>query len=195
MQFFGDNHGPSSVPLPTANHFGGIWPCCPALFCRGFLADNENRLAKGAALRTAESGVARAADRGIRLTLIWSVATIIILSAISGKRPHYLLPMFPALALLVSYLIVMHAHGHFIRARVDVLQFAVVLLLLATALLFAPEIGAAADKSVWVDPTTRVWSGPLFLITLVLLWHPPKGDQSPPVYCRNQCCHGWIIHG
>ena len=151
---------------------------------------------KARSFRTAESSVARSADRGIRLTLIWSVATIVILSAVSGKRPHYLLPMFPALALLVSYLIVMHAQGHFIRGRLDVLPFALVSLLLATALLFAPEIGAAADKSVWVDPTTRVWSGPLFLITLVLLWRPPQEGISRVLsIAATSAATIWIIHG
>ena len=151
---------------------------------------------KARSFRTAESGVARSADRGIRLTLIWSVATIVILSAISGKRPHYLLPMFPALALLISYLIVMHAQGHFIRGRLDVLPFALVSLLLAVALLFAPEIGAAADKSIWVEPTTRVWSGPLFLITCVLLWHPPKEGISRLLsIAATSAATIWIIHG
>jgi len=39
----------------------------------------------------------------VRMLLIWSGASFVIFSAISGKQPHYLLPIFPALALLSAY--------------------------------------------------------------------------------------------
>ncbi len=150
---------------------------------------------KAKSLRTAGVSLARSPDRGVRLTLIWFVATIIILSAVSGKRPHYLLPMFPALALLISYLIVVHAKSHFIRGRLDVLPFALVSLLLATALLFAPEIGARADKSVWIDHTTRIWSGPLFLIAVVLLLRPPQAVLSRVLsIAATSAVTIWVIH-
>lgn len=41
-------------------------------------------------------------DPGIRLCLIWFGAGLVIFSAISGKQIHYLLPMFPAAALLLG---------------------------------------------------------------------------------------------
>ncbi len=41
-------------------------------------------------------------DPGSRLTLVWSGAGLLAFSAISGKQPHYLLPLFPALALLAA---------------------------------------------------------------------------------------------
>lgn len=41
-----------------------------------------------------------AIDEGIRLCVVWAGAVLIAMSLISGKQPHYLLPVFPALALL-----------------------------------------------------------------------------------------------
>lgn len=42
------------------------------------------------------------ADGGARLAVIWFAAAFLVFSAISGKQPHYLLPEFPALALLAA---------------------------------------------------------------------------------------------
>ncbi|PIW26414.1 MAG: glycosyltransferase [Rhodospirillales bacterium CG15_BIG_FIL_POST_REV_8_21_14_020_66_15] len=42
------------------------------------------------------------ADGGVRLCLVWFAAAFLAFSAISGKQPHYLLPEFPALALVVA---------------------------------------------------------------------------------------------
>jgi len=40
---------------------------------------------------------------GVRFTLVWVLAAILIFSAISGKQPHYILPEAPAFALLLAY--------------------------------------------------------------------------------------------
>jgi len=44
-------------------------------------------------------------DPGTRLCLAWAVLTFIAFSLISGKQPHYLLLMFPAVALLLARLL------------------------------------------------------------------------------------------
>jgi 4-amino-4-deoxy-L-arabinose transferase-like glycosyltransferase len=41
-------------------------------------------------------------DRGVRFCLAWAVPVFVAFSLISGKRLHYLLPLFPALALLLA---------------------------------------------------------------------------------------------
>lgn len=38
----------------------------------------------------------------VRLCLAWSIPVLILFSLISGKQPHYLLPIFPPLALLLA---------------------------------------------------------------------------------------------
>jgi hypothetical protein len=45
---------------------------------------------------------ARREDRSGAAVLLWAVAMLAIFSAISGKRPGYILPVYPALALLVA---------------------------------------------------------------------------------------------
>ncbi len=42
-------------------------------------------------------------DGGVRLCLIWFVAAFVVFSMISGKQLHYLLPEFPAAALLMAF--------------------------------------------------------------------------------------------
>ncbi|SVD82294.1 uncharacterized protein METZ01_LOCUS435148, partial [marine metagenome] len=37
-------------------------------------------------------------DKGLRLMLVWTLPALVFLSFISGKQPHYLFPLFPALA-------------------------------------------------------------------------------------------------
>ncbi|MFP5344051.1 MAG: glycosyltransferase family 39 protein, partial [Gammaproteobacteria bacterium] len=64
------------------------WLIWPALW-RGF-----KQLAAGPAPAMAETGV--------RFCLAWMMPVFIAFSFISGKQPHYLLPLFPAFALLAA---------------------------------------------------------------------------------------------
>ncbi len=41
-------------------------------------------------------------DRGLRLCLVWLVPVLVAFTLISAKQPHYLLPVFPAFALLAA---------------------------------------------------------------------------------------------
>jgi 4-amino-4-deoxy-L-arabinose transferase-like glycosyltransferase len=50
-----------------------------------------------------QSATANLNDGGIRLCLIWFLTAFIAFSLISGKQLHYLLPEFPALALMGAY--------------------------------------------------------------------------------------------
>ena len=47
-------------------------------------------------------------DRGMRFCLAWTLPVFIAFSFISGKQPHYLLPLFPAFALLAARLTADH---------------------------------------------------------------------------------------
>jgi 4-amino-4-deoxy-L-arabinose transferase-like glycosyltransferase len=49
------------------------------------------------------------ADGGARLCLVWFATAFLAFSAISGKQPHYLLPEFPALALILAMLLARRA--------------------------------------------------------------------------------------
>ena len=41
-------------------------------------------------------------EPGLRLSLVWFVGGVVVFSAISGKQPHYLLPLVPAFALFLA---------------------------------------------------------------------------------------------
>lgn len=45
-------------------------------------------------------------DNGVRFCLVWFLPALIIFSSISGKQLHYLLPVFPALALMGARLLI-----------------------------------------------------------------------------------------
>jgi len=47
-------------------------------------------------------------DNGLRFCLVWFLPALITFSAISGKQLHYLLPVFPALALIGGRLLIDH---------------------------------------------------------------------------------------
>jgi 4-amino-4-deoxy-L-arabinose transferase-like glycosyltransferase len=55
--------------------------------------------------RTGRGVAAALVDGGCRFALIWFLAAFVAFSAISGKQLHYLLPGFPALAVLVGWLV------------------------------------------------------------------------------------------
>jgi 4-amino-4-deoxy-L-arabinose transferase-like glycosyltransferase len=53
------------------------------------------------------------ADPGIRLCIAWALPAFIVLSFISAKQPHYLLPLFPAVALALGRLLDQQAPARF----------------------------------------------------------------------------------
>ncbi|HEY7759891.1 MAG TPA: glycosyltransferase family 39 protein [Burkholderiales bacterium] len=73
-------------------------------------------------------------DPGVRLLLAWTVPAFIGFSLISGKQPHYLLPLVPGFALLAAH--ALHASG-----RVDLLNRVRMLAAVSPALVFAINAG------------------------------------------------------
>jgi 4-amino-4-deoxy-L-arabinose transferase-like glycosyltransferase len=55
--------------------------------------------------RAAAGWCGRPAELGLRLAAAWTAVPFAVLSAISGKQVHYLLPLFPAVALAASRLL------------------------------------------------------------------------------------------
>ncbi len=48
---------------------------------------------------------AEGSDPGLRFALVWFLGGLLVFSFISGKQPHYLLPEFPAAALILGHLL------------------------------------------------------------------------------------------
>ena len=118
------------------------------------------------------------ADPGLRLSLVWAVTTILILSAISGKRPHYLLPMFPALAIGGSVLVAGLAKSDFLRGHWDMLPPTLFLFILGVTAGFAPEIGAKTNATIWTAEINRLWAVPLLALAVFLILKPPQGGYQ-----------------
>ncbi len=128
-----------------------------------------------AAWRTARGAAAEMAkDGGARLAFIWFTLAFVAFSAISGKQPHYLVPEFPALALLLSRALVAapQIDGHGFWRRVDHWIPAALVLALAAVLAAAFHFDlkpswatSAGDARLWplagvVAITAAYWCRP-----------------------------------
>jgi len=58
---------------------------------------------RGVAVSRIKSMLPSRDDWQLRLALVWFVPAFIAFSLISGKQPHYMLPLFPALALMAAH--------------------------------------------------------------------------------------------
>ena len=112
-----------------------------------------------------------------RFLLIWAVFIYAFFSVSGSKLPSYLLPMFPALVLLMGKRIAE------MRERVLFWQIAPVVPLVAVMLVLAVNVGKFADTpnqmelypnySIWLVAATVIWLAGL-LWGMLLLWRAKK---------------------
>ena len=100
-------------------------------------------------------------EPGLRILFVWITSTIIILSLISGKQPHYLLPIFPALGIAVAILITSFSEKDLCEHRLDMLPYTVLLLLTGLFIFLLPEYRGSSDIAEWTDKINRWWAIPL----------------------------------
>lgn len=93
----------------------------------------------------------RSADAGTRFCVAWALPALVAFSAISGKQPHYLLPLLPALGLLAARLLDDSAPA---PKRWHALPAAIALLAVAAAISLSPFLVRDAEWSRWVE---RAW--------------------------------------
>ena len=113
-------------------------------------------------------------DPGMRLMLVWAASTVVILSCISGKQPHYLLPMFPALAIMGAILISNLSEKELILGHWDLLPYTIFFFLLGLTALFVPEIGHFFHLSEWSAEINRWWALPLIGSGIIMIIKPPE---------------------
>lgn len=108
----------------------------------------------------------KAPDLGVRFCLAWSVPVLLAFSFISGKQMHYLLPIFPAVVLLMARGLPQQA------SRYSQLPAALALIGLGAALLYLPYHAQQNNLAVWIAQIPA-WDGALVLGLglLVLLLH------------------------
>ncbi len=107
-------------------------------------------------------------DAGARFLLAWLVPAFIAFTLVSGKQVHYVLPLLPGLALLVSRLV--SAADESSEKRDDQRLPGIVLLVLAAAILLlpvisraSPEAAAALGLPAWVNEHHPVAVGVLMI--------------------------------
>jgi 4-amino-4-deoxy-L-arabinose transferase-like glycosyltransferase len=109
-------------------------------------------------------------DEGIRFGLAWLLPLLIFFSLISGKQPHYLLPLFPTVALLSAYLLIQlpreqqHRHG-------DAILLSVMIILIALLLLISHHwfVKSIAQGTASINLVTEI--SLLLLASVLLKWH------------------------
>ena len=113
-------------------------------------------------------------DEGMRLCLVWLAAVFILMSLISGKQLKYLLPLLPALGLLLGR-VISTMNGRRVKGRPWLL--AVVLLLCGGAFMVLP---ATLNQAPWINNVSPLWGGLLLAAAVVLLmWRPVCATRYP----------------
>ena len=123
-------------------------------------------------------------DGTVRVLLIWAGASFVIFSAISGKQPHYLLPVFPALALFAAYLLTQpgsadtssQSHGH----RVPVLVLGTLALILLIGALGKDAIEPMLSKPLpaWAAAAQGLWLVPAVILAIIAAIRPARGAKA-----------------
>jgi 4-amino-4-deoxy-L-arabinose transferase-like glycosyltransferase len=112
-------------------------------------------------------------DAGVRFCLVWFLAAFVVFSLISGKQLHYLLPEFPALALLAARLI----DGVEPR-RADSRVVGGFAALSGAIILAEPLVGKVVRLPGWLDRLDTVWGLLPLAAGAVLILRPARGPLS-----------------
>ncbi|MDA0239715.1 MAG: glycosyltransferase family 39 protein, partial [Proteobacteria bacterium] len=114
-----------------------------------------------------------APNPGLRLTLVWSVTAFVLLSLVSGKRVHYLIPILPAIGLMCAVMLSSVTVNQLVRGRLDLAPIALLALLISGVVFFADEIGAATNQQAWTDGISPLWAVPILIGGILLVAVPP----------------------
>lgn len=117
-------------------------------------------------------------DAGLRLAIVWILVAFVLLSFISGKRPHYLLPIFPAIAIAGGALIARLTAGDLIGRRLDMAPAAAIAGLLGLLVLAAPQIGTRMELEALTGTIPVLWSLPLLAAAAMAMIVPPAGAHA-----------------
>ncbi|MHB1144730.1 MAG: ArnT family glycosyltransferase [Thiobacillus sp.] len=110
-------------------------------------------------------------DRGTRFCLAWMLPVFVAFSFISGKQPHYLVPLFPAFALLAARVLADRS-----GSRVGLPALLAAALGGALILAASGQIAALHDRVAALPP---VWPGVLLVLSGGAAWVAGRRGFSP----------------
>ncbi len=110
----------------------------------------------------------RPAGPGVRFCLAWLVPCFAVLLLVSGKQPHYLLPLLPACALLIAFLM---PAAEALRRPGDLAPLLGLLALLGAAIAAAPLLAGHLGLPGWLRDVQPL-AGLVLLALLALFANP-----------------------
>jgi len=115
-------------------------------------------------------------DSGLRFCLAWFLPAFIAFSLISGKQPHYLLPDFPAAALIIAFLL---ARDERKDGRAWEQWFPAGLLIVVGVVLFVAPYLPIKKIPDWVANQQTIWAALIVLAGLLIVKTPSAGAEYP----------------
>ncbi len=111
-------------------------------------------------------------DRGSRFCLAWMLPVFVAFCFISGKQPHYLVPLFPAFALLTARLL---------AGRMDVTRVGLPALLAAAlgGVMILAATGRIAALHGQVAALPPVWPGVVLIVLAGVVWLAGRRGAAP----------------
>lgn len=115
-------------------------------------------------------------DPGVKFCLSWLAPVFVIFSMISGKQVHYILPLFPAVALLIAKCIENASSNT--RLKFNVLPISIAGTILGGVFIALPfYIKSHPNAAVWIQ-SIPLWLGCLIVLLSILLYVIPKKNIS-----------------
>lgn len=109
-------------------------------------------------------------DKGLRFCMVWALPVFIAFSLVSGKRIHYLLPLMPAIALLLAWLFDQATGINWRRANRIIMIILVLCGLLLTSL---PWLNGFYTVKIDVSVLSPLWGLALLLIAVLVGFSTP----------------------
>lgn len=121
------------------------------------------------------NGASLLREAGIRFCILWFLPIFFAFSLISGKQFHYLLPIFPAFAFMLTRLIVSQqvVEGRWARGLP-----AGLFIIFCSSVLIAPYLGIE-KLPVWAEQLPTFWMLVPIVISVVVMFKPLKGTIAP----------------
>jgi 4-amino-4-deoxy-L-arabinose transferase-like glycosyltransferase len=114
-------------------------------------------------------------DPGGRFCLVWLVSAVVLLSLVSGKQAKYLLPLVPALTLLLARAITRREKQPVPCRPVWLAASLLLVGALVSALPWFP------GRAYWMTAVEPLWGGLIMVAGIVLLLFRPLRDTQYPV--------------